>query len=339
MPGWLERTWYHGSLLAWLLWPLSLVFRGLVGLRRWAYRRGLLRVSPATLPVIVIGNLSAGGTGKTPVVLWLLARLAERGIAAGVVSRGYGGRVQRCPRRVSASDTAAEVGDEPLLIARRAQVPVVVCRDRPAAVAALADSGVQVVLSDDGLQHYAMARAAEVVVVDGERGLGNGLCLPGGPLREPRKRLSSVDAVLVNGGEGLPVGVPATALRLRLKPSGLHGFAPGATRPLAWLAGRKVHAVAGIGHPGRFFRLLQALGAQVIAHPLPDHAPLGAAELRFEDDLPVVMTEKDAVRCSGEGLDNHWWLAVEAEFPDAAGEALVSRLLGLAGVEEAIAHG
>jgi tetraacyldisaccharide 4'-kinase len=330
VPAWLERTWYGGGALAWLLWPLSMMFRGVAGLRRTAYRHGWLRVRPSARPVIVVGNLSVGGTGKTPLVLWLLERLAERGIAAGVVSRGYGGREHTVPRRVTAADSAADVGDEPLLIARRSGVPVVVCRDRAAAVDDIVHAGVQLVLSDDGLQHYAMARAAELVVVDGDRGLGNGLCLPAGPLREPPSRLAEVAAVLVNGGSAMPAGLPATVLRMALVPRELRGFSPPHRQPLAWLSGRRVHAVAGIGHPGRFFALLERLGAQVIPHPMPDHAPLGAAALHFADGLPVVMTEKDAVRCTGEGLTNHWWLTVDAELPPEAGEYLVGVLLATA---------
>lgn len=340
MPRWLERLWYGDSALRWLLWPLSMVFVGIVAARRQAYRLGLLRVEPVPLPVVVVGNLSVGGSGKTPLVLWLLEALAARGIRAGVVSRGYGGRTQAQPRRVGPDDRAAEVGDEPVLIARRSGVPVVVCRARAAAVRRLAEEGVALAISDDGLQHYAMPRAMELAVVDGERGLGNGLCLPAGPLREPPPRLREVDAVVVNGGRSVPAGLPLSrTLKMRLVPRALQPLAGGAARPLDSLEGQTVHAVAGIGHPQRFFRLLSTLGARVIAHPLPDHAPLRRQDLEFADDHLVIITEKDAVRCDGWRLPGVWWLPVEAEITGMQADALLERLVSVTGLAEEGRHG
>lgn len=337
MPGWVERLWYGASPWRWLLWPLSLLFLGGVSARRAAYRLGLFRVQQVPLPVVVVGNLTVGGSGKTPLVLWLLQALSARGIRAGVVSRGYGGRPHRQPRLVDPTDRAADVGDEPLLIARRSGAPVVVCQARAAAVRRLAEEGVALAISDDGLQHYAMPRAVELAVVDGERGLGNGLCLPAGPLREPPPRLAEVDAVVVNGGRTLPAGLPlARTLRMRLVPGALQPLAGGHARALNTLEGVTVHAVAGIGHPQRFFRLLAELGARVIAHPLPDHAPLRRQDLEFPDAHPVIMTEKDAVRCEGWSRPGVWWLPVEAEIAEIQADALLERLLlgtGLTGEE------
>jgi tetraacyldisaccharide 4'-kinase len=335
MPGWLEQLWYGRSAWRWALWPLSLLFLSAVVLRRALYRSKVFKPRDTPLPVIVVGNLSVGGTGKTPLVIWLVGQLQHRKISVGVVSRGYGGRRLRSPHLLAAGDTAADVGDEPLLIARRTGVPVVVCADRAAAVRRLAAEGVCVAISDDGLQHYAMARVAEIVVIDGQRGLGNALCLPAGPLREPVLRLQGVDAVVVNGAADAHTGQDQTAtpvpMAMQLQPGDLQSLSGMAAMPLAQLRGATVHAVAGIGHPQRFFRLLEQAGVQVLAHPVPDHARLDEAQLLFDDELPVVMTEKDAVRCTHLALPRHWYLPVEAELPAEEATALLARLLACIG--------
>jgi len=345
VPGWLEQLWYGRSAWRWALWPLSLLFLWAVVLRRALYRSKVLKPRATPLPVIVVGNLSVGGTGKTPLVIWLVSQLQRRKISVGVVSRGYGGRRVRSPRLLAAGDTAADVGDEPLLIARRTGVPVVVCADRAAAVRRLAEEGVRVAISDDGLQHYAMARVAEIVVIDGERGFGNALCLPAGPLREPVSRLQGVDAVVVNGARDPHPGQYHAAgpvpMPMQLRPGGLQSLSGMVAMPLAQLRGATVHAVTGISHPQRFFRLLEQAGARVLVHPMPDHARLDEAQLLFDDELPVVMTEKDAVRCIHLALPRHWYLPVEAELPAEEATALLTRLLGCIGtaVPEAQAHG
>lgn len=327
MPAWLERLWYGDSALRWLLWPLSMVFVGIVELRRHAYRLGLLRVAPASLPVAVVGNLTVGGTGKTPLVLWLTEQLEACGERVGVVSRGYGGVRYKSPRQVSRQDKAADVGDEPLLIARQTSSPVVVCVNRARAVEYLQRLGVTVVISDDGLQHYAMPRQIELAVVDGIRGLGNGLCLPAGPLRERPARLREVDVVVVNGGDDVPARLPlARTLRHRIKPVELRELSGAARLPLEWLKGQSVHAVAGIGHPERFFTLLESLGASVIRHPLGDHAQLHDSDLHFDDGLPVIITAKDAMRCDDRPRADVWWLAVEVEFFPGQAELLLQQV-------------
>jgi tetraacyldisaccharide 4'-kinase len=231
-----------------------------------------------------------------------------------VVTRGYGGSL-RGVRLLRASDDAREMGDEPILISRRSGVPVAVGRDRPAAAQLLVAAGCDVILSDDGLQHHRLGRDCEIVVIDGERLFGNGRLLPAGPLREGRARLRGVDAVVVNGGAETLAG----ALRMRLEAADAVRLDGAQTRPLGRFAGQEVHAVAGIGHPERFFRLLRGCGIGVIEHALPDHAPISASDLDFHDSRPVLMTEKDAVKCPYAAAARHWYVPVSAHFE--AGES------------------
>ncbi|MBK6599065.1 MAG: tetraacyldisaccharide 4'-kinase [Proteobacteria bacterium] len=314
---WLESIWYGAaSGGAWLV-PLAWLFAGLARLRRLAYRLGLFKALGVGCPVIVIGNLTVGGSGKTPLVIYLVSQLQRQGFRVGVISRGYGGSA-RVVQTVTARSDPREVGDEPVLIARRSQCKVFVGRDRVAAAQAAVAAGVDVVLSDDGLQHYALARDLEIVVVDGERGFGNGRQLPAGPLREPLQRLRGVAFVVMNG-EGWPqhVALPRgrAALTMTLLPSDAVPVAErGAKRSLASFRGAPVHAVAGIGNPRRFFALLHSAGLDVIEHPFPDHYALKLQDLAFGDDAPVLMTEKDAVKCAGLADSRFWCLPVSAHF-------------------------
>ncbi len=326
---WFNECWYlRPDPPAWLK-PLALLYAAIVRARRAAYARGWRRVTRLPVPVIVIGNLTVGGTGKTPLVCWLAERLRERGYAPGIVTRGYRGS-QREARLLTAQDEAARVGDEPVLLARRSGAPVAVGRDRPAAGRLLAARGCDVVVSDDGLQHYALARDCEIVVVDGERRFGNGWLLPAGPLREPRERLCDADAVVVNGAAERT----GEALAMRLDGEVAVSLDGRRRRPLAQFAGGAVHAVAGIGNPRRFFEMLRARGIEVIEHPLDDHAQPLAGDLRFADDLPVLMTEKDAVKCGALGDARHWYVPVDAVLEPASATALLAvvsaRLAGAA---------
>jgi tetraacyldisaccharide 4'-kinase len=306
---WLNRIWYDRPAPPWWLIPLSLTYGAASGTRRFLYARRLRRSVRLCRPVIVVGNLTVGGTGKTPLVCWLAARLVERGFQPGIVTRGYGGSL-RGVRLVKASDDPAVMGDEPILLARRTGVPVAAGRDRPAAAQLLVDSGCDVVVSDDGLQHYALSRDCEIVVIDGDRRFGNGWLLPAGPLREGRARLGEADAVVVNGGRALLDG----ALSMRLEARSAVALNGERTRPLPTFAGLQVHAVAGIGHPERFFNMLRAHGIEVIGHALPDHARLTPADVDFPDSKPVLMTEKDAVKCRHAADDRHWYVPVSAYF-------------------------
>jgi tetraacyldisaccharide 4'-kinase len=321
------------------------MFGSAVRLRRAAYAHGLLASRRVRRPVIVVGNITVGGSGKTPLVIWLCEQLAALGARPGVVLRGYGGRAAAgsAPLLVQPDSDAAVVGDEALLLAQRTRVPVVVCANRVRAAQRLLQEPVDVVVADDGLQHLALARDLELAVVDAARGLGNGYLLPAGPLREPPGRLAQFDAVVLNGERaadavagaaasastdaviaGLPPGV---VFEMRLLGEQLWPLGGGAPVALRSLAGMRVHAVAGIGHPQRFFGQLAAAGLQVIAHAFPDHHRYRAGELQFGDDLPLLMTEKDAVKCRSFAASNRWFLPVAASFPAAQADALRLQLV------------
>ena len=320
---WLQRVWYGDGAGGWLLLPLSLLFIiGAAG-RRLAYRVGLLPSRRVGVPVVVVGNITAGGTGKTPLVIWLVQRLRSRGLSVGVVTRGYGpDRRSRSPVIVSGDSDAAETGDEPNLIHGRTGVPVVVGRDRHEA-AAMLDGGVDLIIADDGLQHYGLARDVEIAVVDGRRRFGNGRLLPSGPLREPISRLDVVDRVVINGGRAQG----RSEVRMDLVGEQMFNLADGRTMTLTQAAGRRWHALAGIGDPDRFFDGLEARGLDIVRHPMPDHARLDADVLDFGDTQPVIMTEKDAVKCRAFADARCWVLPVEARFAPGDEERLLGPVL------------
>jgi tetraacyldisaccharide 4'-kinase len=319
---WLNRIWYDRPAPPWWLIPLSLAYGAVSGSRQFLYAKRVRRSIRLSCPVVVVGNLTVGGTGKTPLVCWLAGRLAERGYRPGIVTRGYGGSM-RGVRLVKASDDPAVVGDEPILLAHRTGMPVAVGRDRPAAARLLVALGCDVVVSDDGLQHYALARDCEIVVIDGDRRFGNGWLLPAGPLREKRSRLDSADVVVVNGGRALLDG----AFSMRLEARSAIGLTGERTRPLPAFAGLEVHAVAGIGHPERFFNMLRAHGIEVIGHALPDHARLTPADVDFPDSKPVLMTEKDAVKCRHAADERHWYVPVSACFEGGESTTLLENVI------------
>lgn len=304
-----------------MLWPASLLFGALAWCRRWAYRLRILPSYRASVPVIVVGNIVAGGSGKTPLVLWIAEFLAKRGRKPGIVSRGYGATI-RVPRAATILSEPADVGDEPVLLARRSGCPVWVGADRVAALEALKlrHPEVDVVILDDGLQHYRLRRDVEIAVVDA-RLFGNGWLLPAGPLRELPSRLRSVGAVVAHGTDGVK------GYEMRLEGALVRRFTDASDRrPLVSFAGRKAHAVAGIGDPERFFGMLRKAGLQVLAHPFPDHHPFVPRDLAFGDGLPVVMTEKDAVKLRGEAQPGWWVLPVHTRMDPAFGDWLASRL-------------
>lgn len=318
----LTRAWYGPR--GWTRWllPLACLYGAAVAVRRLAYRRGWLPRVAVGLPVIVVGNITVGGTGKTPLVAALAARLRERGLRPGIIARGYGGRVGDQPIAVGPDADAATVGDEPLLLARRSACPVVVCRRRAAAAGWLANAGtVDVVIADDGLQHYALARDAEIAVCDGARGYGNRWLLPAGPLREPLARLKDIDLTLVQARDGDFYLAPGAARRLTDRQE---------ERPLAEFAGTPVHALAGIGNPQQFFASLRAAGLCPTGHAFPDHHRYRREDIDFGDDRPVLMTEKDAVKCAGFADKRHWMVPVTAWLSTGAlarVDALLDRLL------------
>lgn len=314
------RHWQRRGAIAWLLWPASLVFGLLVGARRALYRLGLLKSAHPGIPVIVVGNVTVGGSGKTPLVLWIAEFLKKRGWSPAIVSRGYGGKAS-APRAATVADEPEQVGDEPIVLSRRSGCPVWVGSDRLAVIEALRAQHpeVDVLVLDDGLQHYRLRRDLEIAVVD-SRGFGNGFLLPAGPLREPPRRLRSVDAV-VSHGSSIP------GFDMQLDGETVHRMTDARERrTLRSFGDQKVHAAAGIGNPNRFFLHLARLGVRVVPHPFPDHHRLTPADLDFGDELPVLMTEKDAVklrRCARA----HWWvLPVTAQLDPAFGDWLLGKL-------------
>ena len=325
---WLQRQWFERRRLTpalWLFAPLSAVYAGLSALNRLLAKPRRLPV-----PVVVVGNLTVGGAGKTPLTLWLAEQLRQRGWRPGVVSRGYG-RSGDGVRAVLADSLPEEVGDEPLLIARRGALPVWVGRSRVAAGESLlaAHPDVDVVLCDDGLQHHALARDVELAVFD-SRGAGNGWRLPVGPLREPLSRLASVDAVVFNGAQSVAACASVPRFHMSLKPGRFYRLGdPLQTCTPEALAGRGgLHALAGIGNPARFFATLKALGLDCEAHPFPDHHRYTAADLVFAEGGILLMTEKDAVKCANLPMGEAWVLPVAAELSPALIDHIVEKLRG-----------
>jgi len=318
---WIHRVWYEGAVSGWVLWPLSGIYWLLLKLRALLFRCGVYRSFKAHAPVIVVGNITAGGTGKTPTVIWLVNELRGKGFTPGIVSRGYGGSKSGTSMRVDARSDPAVVGDEPVLLAQRGQCPVAVDSDRVQAAAMLVDDGVDVIISDDGLQHLRLRRDFEICVIDGERGLGNRRLLPAGPLRESPNRLASVDQVLVNGSTDMP-----NAISFELQATDACRLNGSLARPLQRFKDTTVHAVAGIGNPKRFFDLLRGFGIQVIEHSFPDHAVITQAELKFGDDFEVFMTEKDAVKLGQKLIDRYWFVPVDLIMDATKSSALIEQI-------------
>ncbi len=307
----LDEFWYHRNIFALMLLPLSWLFCLVVFLRRQLYSFGIFSSVRLPVPVVIVGNITVGGSGKTPMVIALVDLLKHAGYKPGIISRGYGGKAKSWPQQVRTDSDPNMVGDEPVLIARNCQAPMAVGPDRvTTAQQLLQHHHCDIILSDDGLQHYALERDIEIAVVDGIRRMGNGHCLPAGPLREPVKRLDEVDFVIANGlamRMEYPMDITATKL-INLK-NGKH-------KPLTELKGTECHAIAGIGNPDRFFNFLSKHGIQVQKHPFADHFKYNTNDLIFDDDLPVLMTEKDAVKCSRYADENMWYMPVQAKLDE-----------------------
>ena len=314
---WLHRIWYEGASFYQMLLPLSGLYWLLITLRRCLYGLGILGRHRAIVPVIIVGNITAGGTGKTPVTIWLAGELQKRGFKAGIVSRGYGGSKSSTSMRVDTASDPDVVGDEPVLLAKRTGCTVVVDSNRTRAAQMLVDDGVDVIIADDGLQHYRLERTYEICVIDGTRGLGNRFLLPAGPLRETIDRLGEVDQILINGRKGDNVAeltaVEQNAIEFELVAREVSRLNGSLTRPIEGFSGTTVHAVAAIGNPARFFDMLRAHGIQVIEHAFQDHARLSVSDLRFGDDFEVLMTEKDAVKLDATSSDKYWTVPVDLE--------------------------
>ncbi len=325
-PGQLERglqkLWYGQTRACLFLLPFSWLYCALSGLRRLAYHYELLSSTQLDCRVLVVGNITVGGTGKTPLVIAIARRAQQAGLRVGILTRGYRGRARHWPRQVHGDSDPAEVGEEAVLLARKTALPVFAGPDRAAAGRALLQaSPCDLLISDDGLQHYALHRDTEIALVDATRGQGNGFCLPAGPLREPASRLRRVDAVVLLGE------VPGKPCSVSLQPEAARAVAdPSQSRELEGFRGQTVHAVAGIGNPERFFTSLRAAGLEVLPHPFPDHHRFAPPDLAFADDRPVLMTEKDALKCEGFAAPDWWYVPVAAQ-PDAALEDWLAKLL------------
>lgn len=323
----LTRRWYSSSFhfITLLLWPFSRLFACCVAIRRWLFRIGVLKTYHFSVPIIIVGNISVGGTGKTPFVIWLSNYLQSQGYHPGIVTRGVGGQKHKQPRIVKLNDVANLVGDEACLLAQQGHCPIVIGIDRVAAVQHLLKNfHCDIVICDDGLQHYRLARDIEIVMIDGVRKLGNQQLLPAGPLREPVSRLQTVDFVIVNSDEcdgALTMTLQATTcISLQDKHS---------THPLAEFPMKKVHAVAGIGHPERFFAALEAQGFTIIPHIFPDHYLYRAQDFNFNDTLPILMTEKDAVKCTAFADQRFWYVTVNTIVSDHFKSLFLAKLNSL----------
>lgn len=318
----LESAWYGDGRAPWWVSPLAALYGAVTALRGWLFQRGVLRSVRLPAPVVVIGNLSVGGTGKTPLTIAVVAALRERGHRPGVVSRGHGG-TQREPFLLGNTPDPRQVGDEPCLI-HASGVPVAVGQDRPAAAQLLLDAGCDVVIADDGLQHYRLARDVEICVIDGVRRFGNRRLLPAGPLREPMTRLQRTDLRVCNGGIAEPGEYP-----MQLHGGHAVALVDGRHQSLATFRGRRVHGVAAIGNPQRFFDSLREAGIEVVAHAFADHHAFVAAELTFADGLPVLMTDKDAVKCASFAQPDWFRVPVHAQLPAAFFDTLTARVEAL----------
>jgi len=327
----LNQAWYHGRFKAYVILtlPLSILFRVIVFVRMQAYRSGLLQTHRLPVPVIVVGNLTVGGTGKTPLVMWLAGFLAEHGYIPCIISRGYGGRATRMPQQVRPDSDPRTVGDEPIMISNRCRCQVAVSADRAGAGKALLEhTDCNIIICDDGLQHYSLERDIEIAVVDGVRRYGNQFMLPSGPLREPLKRLESVDMIVANGlADRYEFSMSFREVDIR------NIIDSSIVRDVGSFGGKTVHAVAAIGNNDRFFQSLKKLGMKVIEHPYPDHYILRDSEIHFDDDYDVIMTEKDAVRIKNIAGPRHWYLEIDVEMHEHFGHRLLRK------IEEVIGNG
>ena len=322
---WLINSWYHPQPIRWLLWPLSALYCSIVRLRQYCYRIGLCTQTSLDVPVIIIGNISVGGTGKTPFLIWLAEQLQQAGFHPGIISRGYGGRSEHYPLIVNAASKASQVGDEPLVIYRQTACPIVVGPDRVAAGQMLLNTyDCNIIISDDGLQHYALKRDIEIVIIDSQQLFGNEYYLPAGPLRESLSRLNSVDFIIHNGhyenAEFTMELIQGEAINLTN---------PKLRKNLSTFQQQKLHAVAGIGNPQRFFNQLIAKGLTIENHAFADHHSFHANDFHFTDDNPIVMTEKDAVKCQEFANKNMWYIPIKATISGKLSQKLISTLTGL----------
>ncbi len=318
----LNEVWYKDHFVGTWLMPFSFIFTDVVKFRRWMYKKGYKPVEKLPVPVIIVGNITLGGTGKTPLVIYLVQQLKERGFNAGVISRGYGGQSESWPLRVTAESDALLVGDEPVLIAQQAGCPVAVGPVRAdSARLILEHEACDVIISDDGLQHYALHRDIEIAVIDGERRFGNNFCLPSGPLREPQERIQEVDFVICNGGEA-----EEKEILMQLEGAYAINIQTQERKPLAEFKDLSCHAMAGIGNPQRFFDSLKQYGLDFQATSFPDHYVYTKKDICYKGVQAVLMTEKDAVKCLALASEDHWFVPVQAKIDNQFIDNLIALL-------------
>jgi len=320
---WLINSWYKPSIIPWLLWPLSLVYCLIIRLRKVLYQRGIFTQHQLPVPVIIVGNISVGGTGKTPFVIWLAQQLKQAGHRPGIISRGYGGKAPHYPYRVTTKSIAKFAGDEPILIHRHSQCPMVVAPDRVAAARQLLlQNNCTVIIADDGLQHLALGRDIEIIIVDAQRQFANKQCLPSGPLREPLSRLKQCDFIVYNGN------IDADKHSMQLNQ--LHAINlvdPTLNRTISSFKPHTIHAVAGIGNPDRFFDQLSSQGLDIISHPFDDHYQFTEQDFDFNDQHPtILMTEKDAVKCQDFPQKNMWYIPIKATIKGTLSQQIITQL-------------
>lgn len=317
----LEHAWYERGAFTQMMRPLSWLFLSIVTIRRFLYRINIFKHVDLPVPVIVVGNISVGGTGKTPLVIWIARYLKQAGYKPGIISRGYGGQAKNWPQQVRPDADPVMVGDEAVVISRRSECPMAVGPNRIADCQALLKyADIDVIVSDDGLQHYALGRTVEVAVIDGVRRFGNGFCLPAGPLRELRSRLEAVDCQVTNG-------VAAQGeIPMRYQTEKAINLISGEERLISDFKSETVYAIAGIGNPDRFFNFIRANGIRTNTRAFPDHHPFVAEDLAFSADEVLLMTEKDAVKCQRFARANWWYVPVDAILPEEFGLQLIHLL-------------
>lgn len=321
----LVNSWYKTHPLRWLLWPLSVLYCAIICLRRTLYKIGFYKQHHLNVPVIIVGNISVGGTGKTPLVIWLAKQLKDAGFRPGIISRGYGGKAEYYPQSVTPLSDPRVVGDEPIIISRQSECPMMVAPKRvDAAKQLLEQFDCNIIIADDGLQHYALGRDIEIVVVDSQRLFGNEYCLPAGPLREPLSRLNQIDFIVYNGSTNSAEYAMTTS-----QGQAINLLNPNIRRELNSFNKKTVHSIAGIGNPTRFFKQLTRHGITLMPHEFADHHPYSEDDLEFNDDLDILMTEKDAVKCQHFAKKNMWYIPIEASISGKLEQHLFTKLAGL----------
>ncbi len=305
----IEKVWYSKNIFSLLLSPISLIYISIIYLRYTLYQLGLISITKINVPTIVIGNIVAGGTGKTPLVIWLAKHFKDKGFLPGIVSRGYGGTYLSNIELVKPTSNPLLVGDEPVIIARNTNCPVIVAKKRAKGAKKLVEKyNCNIILCDDGMQHYSLARDIEIAVIDGQRRFGNNYCFPAGPLREPKSRIFKADLIVSKyNARTCEHKMDYTYHQL----VSLNELSK--TIPISDLHGMTVHAIAGINNPDHFFSYLRSHKLELIIHKFPDHYSYTEDDVKFDDNFPVVMTEKDAVKCLNYSSDKHWYIPISAE--------------------------